>query len=411
MKTAAVWLLRLLTGATFIMSGWAKCVDPWGFVIKIQEYLSVWGMAGFPRDIVLVGAVALSLFELITGVALATGSLRRSTPLCGLAMMFFMLPLTIYIYIADPVADCGCFGDLLVISNGATLLKNIILTAALVLLVLWHDRAKPLLRPSLQWLALAIAGIYGLTLAILGWQFQPTVDFRPYPVGSELVTADSNTEGAIPEYIYSKDGREERFSLDCLPDSTWTFIGQVSAPGSMHEGLAIFDGDEEVTEDVLASVEGDMIILVVNNPDIDYLTRARLTNEINAALEARGGSMIGLVAASGETLEQWIELARPDFDIYSASDTSLKELARGDAALVAVRDGRILWKNSLSTIDPAFVKSSSPIDSVTVYDDGRVALWLTLSALICLAFITAIDYMTRCHEVSRHVKDTPKSNG
>lgn len=395
MKNIAVWLLRCLTGATFILSGWAKCVDPWGFVIKIQEYLVVWGMDVFPRDIVLIGAVALSMFELITGVALATGTLRRTTPICGLALMAFMLPLTIYIYIADPVADCGCFGELLVISNGATLLKNVVLTAALIMLLIWHDKAKPLLRPFFHWVVITISGVYGLILAIIGWEFQPVVDFRPYPVGSQLISSEVEFEAALPEYIYCKEGKEEVFTLDNLPDSTWTFVGQKTDNVSHHEGLAIFDGDEEVTGEVLAPHEGDMIILVVNNPGLDYLTRARLSNEINTAIEANGGSMIGLVAASGDALEQWVEIVRPTFDIYSASDTSLKELARGDAALVALRNGRIVWKHSLSTIDPAFVKATSPLDFVTVYDDGRVALWLTLLALLCLAIVTTLDYWHR----------------
>lgn len=395
MKNIAVWLLRCLTGATFILSGWAKCVDPWGFVIKIQEYLVVWGMDVFPRDIVLIGAVALSMFELITGVALATGTLRRTTPICGLALMAFMLPLTIYIYIADPVADCGCFGELLVISNGATLLKNVVLTAALIMLLIWHDKAKPLLRPFFHWVVITISGVYGLILAIIGWEFQPVVDFRPYPVGSQLISSEVEFEAALPEYIYCKEGKEEVFTLDNLPDSTWTFVGQKTDNVSHHEGLAIFDGDEEVTGEVLAPHEGDMIILVVNNPGLDYLTRARLSNEINTALEANGGSMIGLVAASGDALEQWVEIVRPTFDIYSASDTSLKELARGDAALVALRNGRIVWKHSLSTIDPAFVKATSPLDFVTVYDDGRVAIWLTLLALLCLAIVTTLDYWHR----------------
>lgn len=395
MKTIAVWLLRCLTGATFILSGWAKCVDPWGFVIKIQEYLVVWGMAGIPRDIVLIGAVALSIFELIIGVALATGSLRRSTPISGLTFMGFMLPLTIYISVADPVADCGCFGELLIISNGATLLKNVVLTAALVMLLIWHDKAQSLLRPFFHWVILTISGVYGLILAIIGWEFQPVVDFRPYPVGYQLMSTEVDFESALPEYIYSKDGKEEVFTLNNLPDSTWTFVGQKSDNVSKHEGLAIFDGDEEVTDEVLAPHKGDMIILVVNNPGLDYLTRARLSNEINTALEANGGKMIGLVAASGDALEQWVEIVRPTFDIYSASDTSLKELARGDAALVALRDGRIVWKHSLSTIDPAFVKASSPLDYVSVYDDGIVAVWLTLLTLLCLAIVTIFDYWHR----------------
>lgn len=410
MKTTAVWLLRLLTGITFILSGWAKCVDPWGFVIKIQEYLTAWSMTGLPRDIILVGAVALSLFELITGAALATGSLRRSTPISGLALMAFMLPLTVYIYIANPVADCGCFGDFIKLSNGATLLKNIVLTAALVILLKWHKKAKSLLRPTMQWLVLTIAGLYGLTLAIIGWEIQPVVDFRPYPVGAQLIDEELCSEENTPSYIYTKNGQKEVFTLDNLPDSTWTFVSKQSENDNKHEGLAIFDGDEEVTEDILSPTDGDLLILVVNNPGIDYLTRARLSNEIYDAIQANDGTMIGLVAASGDALEQWIELVRPRFAIFSASDTSLKELARGDAALVAVRDGRILWKHSLSAINPTIAQSASPIDNVPIYNDNKAAIFMTLLALLGLGIVIIIDYSHRRVIKSKARTKTPNES-
>ena len=84
--TAAVWLARLIAGATFVVSGWAKAIDPWGFIIKVEEYLTVWGMA-FPREVVLTGCIALACIEFCTGVMLATGSLKRFSALTALAMM------------------------------------------------------------------------------------------------------------------------------------------------------------------------------------------------------------------------------------------------------------------------------------------------------------------------------------
>ena len=83
-----VWVVRVLTGAVFVVSGWAKSVDPWGFVYKLEEYLAVWGLGDvLPREIVVVGAVGVSMFEFVTGVLLLTGSLRRTAPIFAAALM------------------------------------------------------------------------------------------------------------------------------------------------------------------------------------------------------------------------------------------------------------------------------------------------------------------------------------
>lgn len=262
-KVASVWAARLLTGAVFILSGWAKAVDPRGFVYKIGEYLAVWGIDRLiPYELVILGAVVLSVVELTIGVLLATGCLRRSTPICGLVMMLFMLPLTVYIAVADPVADCGCFGDLLVISNTATMLKNVALTALLVLCLVWHKAARPLYRPGLQWLVIALSCVYGLVLAVIGWQFQPVADFRPYGVGKTLV-ADDGTSGA-ERYVYEKNGERREYTLDMLPDSTWTFVERAGgASEATREGLAVFDGDDEVT----VPLDAASTALPINNPN------------------------------------------------------------------------------------------------------------------------------------------------
>ncbi len=391
-----VWLARLLTGAVFIASGWAKCVDPMGFVYKIEEYLQAWGAASiFPVQVIVILAVALSTFELITGVALLSGAFKRLAPVCGLVMMCLMLPLTLYVWIADPVADCGCFGDMLHISNAATFLKNLALTALLIYLYRYNGRCLPVFRHGLQWIALCLTGIYGITIASIGWNFQPIVDFRAYPVGSMILGEAGNS---IPEYIYEKDGREATFSLDALPDSTWTFVGKTSCANNLNESLAIFDGDDEVTEDILGDTETDLYILVVSEPGLNFLAHARKANEICKAVEADGSRMIAVVAASGETLERWKNFAMPDYDVYSSSDTSLKEFARGGAALVAVKDGRIAWKRNMSTLDAADFTSGKYYSDIYIFDDGSLAKCLTgavISLLILLWIISASSLLIR----------------
>lgn len=393
MKCIATWLCRFIAGAAFLISGWAKCVDPAGFVYKIQDYLGAWGLTGlFPVDIILVGAIALSIFEFVTGTALVTGSLPRLAPVAGVALMAFMLPLTIYIYVANPVANCGCFGDLWVISNGATLLKNIVLTALLIIALVWHGHAGSLVMPTRQWLGLIISAIYALVIAIVGWTIQPVVDFRPFAPGRDLTEVIG--EEPEPAYIYERDGERREFALSALPDSTWTFVGPARRDDiDTAEGLAIFDGDDEVTDEVLTD-EGDLLIMVVNNPGADYLTRARMVRDLNRSMQRHGGDMFALVAASGDELEQWESLAEPPFAVYSGGDVALKQLARGNTAIVAVRDGLVMWKRTLATLESDNAFADNPIDTIRPVDDGRVAGILTVAWLIAWVLLICINRLS-----------------
>ena len=140
-RTVIVWIFRLIVGGTFIISGLAKMIDVWGSIYKIEQYLNVWGVPQ-PRSIVFFVALMLSGVEFILGCMLATGSYKRVSVWAMTALMAFMLPLTLYIAIDDPVPDCGCFGDFLVISNTATFLKNVLLVAMLVYLLFFTQKGR-----------------------------------------------------------------------------------------------------------------------------------------------------------------------------------------------------------------------------------------------------------------------------
>lgn len=377
----AVWAARVLLGLTFILSGWAKCIDPWGFVYKAEEYLAVWHIAHLvPREFTLVGTAALSMFEFCTGLLLATGCLRRTSAWCAAAIMAAMLPLSVYIAVADPVSDCGCFGDMLVISNGATLAKNIVLAALAVFLVVYTRRATPGYRPGVQWLVMALGIVYSLTLIVVGWQVQPMVDFRPWPVGTTLaadIDDEEPQEGMT--FIYEKDGARAEFTLDALPDSTWTCVGRAVDPSEDGERPAFFDADGyEITDELLGS-DGRLILLTVPEPGLDNLLRSRFANELYEYASARGIDMAAAVAASGPALERWTALARPDFPVCSASDTSLKELVRGPMGLVYMRDGAIVLKRNFAALDPDMLSSGTedPFAELMTVSDGRLTAWFS----------------------------------
>jgi len=114
-------IIRLLLAAVFIFSGFVKAIDPLGSTYKFEDYLNAFG--GFFGQLTFMAfpaAIALSTLELAIGLCFLLKIKLKTTSLAALLFMLFMLPLTLYVALANPVTDCGCFGDALIISNWAT---------------------------------------------------------------------------------------------------------------------------------------------------------------------------------------------------------------------------------------------------------------------------------------------------
>ncbi|MDE6468432.1 MAG: hypothetical protein K2L28_05980, partial [Muribaculaceae bacterium] len=302
LQRAFVWLCRIIVGLTFVISGWAKAIDPWGTLIKVEEYLTVWGFS-LPRELTLTGCIALACIEFCTGVLVATGALRRLSVITAGLIMLFMLPLSLYIAIANPVTDCGCFGDFIIISNGATFAKNVVLALLIAYLIFKNSTIKGLYAPPIQWLEIAVSLAFPLLLAFYGYNIQPMLDFRGYKVGTGLFAA---TEGVTGEkYIYEKDGERRSFDLAELPDSTWTFVDVEIPAADSNAGFEVLDEDGNDVGEDLAARGGEMLFLVVPDPGVQFLSRAHLTSELYRYSARHGVEMGALVGETGRSLERW----------------------------------------------------------------------------------------------------------
>lgn len=382
----AIWTLRVAVGAVFVFSGFAKAVDPWGFVYKVEEYLAAWGISWLPDGIVVIGAMLMSMFEFVSGLMLLLGCIRHVAALSLAGLMLFMLPLSAYIWIWEPVADCGCFGDAMVISNGATFAKNIALMAALLFLCRYNMRAPGLIRPILQWVPMSAAIVYCFAISIVGYMVQPIVDFRPYKVGAPLL-GESVDEADEIRLVYERQGQEREFALDDLPDSTWTFVRRVMPAVAEQPSLAIYDGDEDVTEGVI-DTEAPQMLLLVSNPQFHRRARSSMENRINDAMEDMGGSMIGILPLAGEQLQRWADMAQAEYPVFTADATSIKEVARGDAALVLLDQGRVKWKYNIYCFPGDFPSADSPVESIgsiEPIEHKGLALWLSLALAAVVA--------------------------
>lgn len=398
------WIVREATGLLFVFSGFVKSVDVWGTFYKISEYLTVMGLPRFD-NVTLALVFILCGIEFFTGIALMLGCYRKSSPIGAFAIMCFMLPLTLWIAISNPVADCGCFGDALVISNWATFWKNVALMVCVIWLLKFNTRIRCLITPAFQWIAVIASGIYITCIGWYGYYIQPAIDFRPFHVGSPLIEEQDDEDSDQFIFTYERDGISKDFTTDNIPDESegWTFVSRrlMTSPNventeeSGHD-FRVLDkyGTSDVTEDAI-DTGGKMILLLIPSlKDISPTTTYKI-NMLYDWAEHNDIDFVGIVAAHSGNLAEWEDLSMPRYQIYSADDTAIKEVARGNPSVVYLDNGIIKWKSSLAALNEnMFVEPDSKLDIMSLApNDRRFLSIISLGYAGVLLLLIAISFI------------------
>ncbi len=387
-----VWILRIIVGSIFVLSGTTKFIDLWGFIYKIEQYLTIWGIPE-PRSIVFITALSISSFEFIMGAMLLVGSLKRTSSWSLLALMMVMLPLTLYIAVVEPVDDCGCFGDFIKLSNSSTFIKNIIITIFLVYLSFNNHKVNGLFNRYIQWIQIFIYISYAIIISLIGYNTQPLIDFRGYKIGTSLLPTKNDDQGIY--FVYEKSGIREYFDINNLPDSTWIYIERVEKLDNNLDNRFVITDEygEDITYDIISDYGEQLLLLIpeIDRADISY---TYLINEINQKITARGGNMVGLFSTNQHGVEYWRDISMADYDIYIIEDTDVKEIARGNIALVYLIDGKIQWKRTLSSIDASLFMEEQEVDVFKILYENNHMQFLAITALhvIALVILLLIDY-------------------
>ena len=402
-------LLRLLVGGVFAFSGFVKAIDPWGTIYKVNDYLAAFQIV-MPDSIVLFSVFSLFTFEFLLGVSFIFGCYRRLAPIGAALIMLFMTPLTLWIAMENPVSDCGCFGDALIMSHWQTFWKNVLLSAMVGWLVVYARRSRCFIIPTLQWLMVGVSTLFIVIVALYGYIYQPLLDFRPYPIGETLVSADEDDDGSELLFVYRKDGMEKEFTIDNLPDDDeWEFVERkdVSLAGDKNEtvskSLRIYNSnDEDVTESVVLDEERQVILFYSSLDEVSIASTYQI-NSLHAYCQQQGIDMISVVAATPEEIAEWEDLSMPSYDIYIAEDTSIKEVVRGNPAVVFLEDGIVKFKSSLRAIAIAdFMTEDTSTDPMSFAKDNKnILLKLTLIYLLTLLAIAVLSHVPM---VVRYVK-------
>lgn len=421
------WILRISVGSVFIFSGFVKAVDPWGTLYKVDAYLSALSLDIWP-NLELAGVFALCAAEFVVGVLLAAGCLRRSIAVVTLLLMAIMLPLSLWIAISDPVDDCGCFGEALVISNWATFWKNIFLTLGVVWLVIYNRRCHWLITPALQWIAILLSSIFILVIEIYGYGSQPLIDFRPYRQGEPIIDQEEmDSSDTAFKFIYEKEGRREEFSVDDeLPDESegWVFVDRKEIPVSgdeadndgEHKNLRIYDreGSEDLTEEAIDNEGKELLVMI---PDLAQVSPAT-TWKLNSLYEwsvKHSVRMVGIVSGSLSEIEEWEDLSMASYPIYTADDTQIKEVVRGNPGIVYLEAGKIIWKSTLSAIsiddflspDTAGSAREFGVDNAGILRHCISLYVIGMLVLVCLSFAPSLRHIIHGGKARRAESSSP----
>ena len=351
MLHVAVNVCRLLLAVTFIFSGFVKANDPLGTVYKLEDYVHAMAWFTLPDTFLLGCAVLLAFFEFTLGVYILFGIKRRTTSLIALVFMVLMTLLTIYIVIANPVEDCGCFGDVLILSNGATLAKNIVLLGAAVLVNRYYRLQKDFLGSAMKWLVAFVSLCFIIGYAVYCIICLPALDFRPYKVGTNLREAVMSDQQKFDvKIIYEKDGQTLELSAeDEDPDSTWTYVEtRRTEMATEHLATADFyvaDADgEDVTEDILLA-DGYTLLLII--PDLMNADEGCVdkVNELYDYAQEKGWGFYCLTSSEDQQAQvYWNEHTGAEYAYYIAEERMLKTVVRGQPGLVLLQDGIIVKK-------------------------------------------------------------------
>lgn len=353
--------LQIIVGLVFVFSGLMKGIDPVGTAIKIGEYFSSFGIHSNP-SVDLVFSVALNLFESALGIALLLGFRPSETRAVALVLMGSMTLLTLYIYIFNPVTDCGCFGDAIIISNKATFWKNVVLLSFVIYLYFNADHWYHWLNVKGNNYALLAGVIVFLGFNLANIKHLPIIDFRPYKVGSDLMelTTTGGSEGEyIYNFVYQKDGVEKVFGIDELNDldSTWVFvrdeievIKEATRPPGADFVLTREDGSNAM-EDL--AYQGGEAILVISTD----ITRVQ-PKMLEEMLEK---SPYPLLLAIGNTADIWSDprytkLEKRFAEIYFLDKTTAITIVRSNPGVLLIKAGKIVDKLSGSDFDSALNK-------------------------------------------------------
>lgn len=380
------FLSRIIVGVVFIFSGFVKAVDPLGSAYKFADYFTAFRL-DFLEFLALPMGIFLSAFELVLGISLILGYRRKAIYVVLMWFMSFFTILTLVLALFNPVSDCGCFGDALILTNWETFFKNVGLMVFVLILYFSRRSDTGSMAILREWMVIAILFVCASCFSYWNYRHLPLIDFRPYDVGTVISEEMEIPEGVpVDEYmttlIYRNrmTGRTSSFTMDDYPKDTlkWEFVDSESKllkkgyEPPIHD-FAIMDPDGyDLVDEILADEGYSMFMLAYDLEAADNEALINAGDWAQLELFADDFSFYAVTAATSAEVESISAELGLAYQFLAGDEIMLKTIVRSNPGFMLIKNGYILGKwayrdlPDLEELDPQWSElignASAPLD-------------------------------------------------
>ncbi|WP_321289877.1 BT_3928 family protein [uncultured Sunxiuqinia sp.] len=361
-------IARILLGLVFIFSGFVKGVDPWGMAYKFTDYFNVWGMDSLTSFALPLG-ILLSATEFAIGIALVFNTFISFTSILAVLMMSFFTVLTFILALTNPVTDCGCFGDALILTNWETFFKNIVFFAFAIVVFAYRKRHHSgEFKPIASMMVISTILVFAY-LIDYSYNHLPIIDFRPYKIGVNIpegmTVPDDAPKDVYENTLYYKNkntGEIKEFTEENSPwqdsinweyESIDTKLVQEGYKAPIHN-FFIETAEGEDIKDFFLYDENFTFFFISKNLDDADTSNIEQLRELAQYANDHEINFIGLTSSLPENVDAYIAEHDLPFEMFNADEITLKTMIRSNPGLMLIKNGTILDKwhyNDFPTIE------------------------------------------------------------
>ncbi|MDR2848385.1 MAG: DoxX family protein [Bacteroidales bacterium] len=399
-------IARILLGAVFIFSGIVKGVDPLGSTYKFVDYFTAFHLT-FLSPLAFTLALLQNTLETLIGIALLLRLRTNTAAWAVLLFMAFYTPLTFILALTNPVSDCGCFGDALILTNWQTFFKNIVLIALAVLVFVRRKKYAPVYQPRTEWICVALFAIAVVGISIHGYRHLPMFDFRPYSIGSDIPQGMIVPEGMsgdefVSTLFYEKDGVVKEFPEHDYPwnDSTWvwkdtkTVLVKKGYQPPIHDFSLVASGSgEDITDEVLSN-EGYTFLLVAYRLGESNQQALIQADAIAQFCRDNGYGFYGVTSSLQDEIDEVKTTLGLSYDFCLTDGITLKTIIRANPGLVLLEKGTVIDKWHFNDMPDAKELKPNLLSYALQHraDVSDSRLFYLLLSLFALAAFAFFDY-------------------